>query len=39
MQVKNKYIISPKRKKLMGSVDIYRADIENDDKAQYILSK
>lgn len=33
------YIISPKRKRLMGSVNIHTADIENDDKAQYILSK
>lgn len=33
------YIISPKRRKLMGSVTIDPKDIESDDKLKYILSK
>lgn len=34
-----KYIISPRRRKLMGSVTLDPKDIENDDRAKYILSK
>lgn len=33
------YIISPKRRKLMGGVTIDPKDIESDDKLKYILSK
>ncbi len=34
-----KYIISPRRRKLMGSVVIDPKDIDNDERAKYILSK
>ncbi len=33
------YIISPKRRKLMGSVTIDPKDIEADERLKYILSK
>lgn len=33
------YLISPKRKRLMGSVSIDPKDIESDEKLKYILSK
>lgn len=33
------YIISPKRRKLMGSVTIDPKDIESDERLKYILSK
>ncbi|MGN1253551.1 MAG: hypothetical protein ACI4T9_03110 [Prevotella sp.] len=33
------YIISPKRRKLMGSVNINPEDIESDERLKYILSK
>lgn len=33
------YIISPKRRRLMGSVTIDPKDIESDDRLKYILSK
>lgn len=34
-----KYRISPRMRKLMGSVKIDPKDIENDDRLKYILSK
>lgn len=34
-----KYRISPKRRKLMASVRINPKDFEDDERAQYILSK
>ncbi len=34
-----KYVISPRRRKLMGSVVIDPKDIENDERAKYILSR
>lgn len=33
------YIISPKRRKLMGCVNIDPKDIESDERLKYILSK
>lgn len=37
--VKKKYRISPRMKRLMGSVSIDPNDVENDDKLKYILNK
>lgn len=34
-----KYFISPRMKKLMGSVTLDPKDIEEDDRLRYILSK
>lgn len=34
-----RYIISPRMQKLMGSVHIAPKDIEQDEKAKYILEK
>ena len=34
-----KYVISPRRRKLMGSVTVDPKEIENDERAKYILSR
>lgn len=36
---KKKYRLSPRMKKLMGSVKINPQDVEGDDRLKYILSK
>ncbi len=36
---KKKYRLSPRMKKLMGSVKINPQDMEGDDRLKYILSK
>lgn len=36
---KRKYRLSPRMKKLMGSVKINPQDVEGDDRLKYILSK
>lgn len=36
---KKKYRLSPRMKKLMGSVKINPHDVEGDDRLKYILSK
>lgn len=36
---KKKYRLSPRMKKLMGSVKVKPQDVEGDDRLKYILSK
>lgn len=36
---KKKYRLSPRMKKLMGSVKINPQDVEGDDRLKYVLSK